>query len=58
MIVGTQNYAEHGELHEWMTANDVPYVAIKGLASARYYPEPNLRLMDDVDFREAKENVS
>ena len=57
-IAGTQNFAEHSELHELMTANEMPYVAIKGLASARYYPEPNLRSMGDVDFLVAKENIS
>ena len=57
-IAGTQNFAEHGELHELMIANDMPYVAMKGLASAMYYPEPNLRSMGDVDFLVAKENVS
>lgn len=57
-IAGTQNYAEHGELHELMTVNEIPYVAMKGLASAMYYPEPNLRSMGDVDFLVAKENVS
>ena len=57
-IAGTQNFAEHSELHELMTANKMPYVAIKGLASARYYPEPNLRSMGDVDFLVAKENVT
>jgi hypothetical protein len=57
-IAGTQNFAEHSELHELMTANEMPYVAIKGLASAMYYPEPNLRSMGDVDFLVAKENVS
>lgn len=56
-IAGTQNFAEHGELHELMTANDMPYVAMKGLASAMYYPEPNLRSMGDVDFLVTKENV-
>ena len=57
-IAGTQNFAEHGELHELMTANKLPYVAMKGLASAMYYPEPKLRSMGDVDFLVAKENVS
>lgn len=57
-IAGTQNFSEHGELHELMTANDMPYVAMKGLASAMYYPEPNLRSMGDVDFLVAKENAS
>lgn len=57
-IADTQNFAEHGELHELMTANEMPYVAMKGLASAMYYPEPSLRSMGDVDFLVEKENVS
>ena len=57
-IASTQNFAEHSELHELMTANELPYVAMKGLASAMYYPNPTLRSMGDVDFLVAKENVS
>ena len=57
-IAGTQNFAEHGELHELMISNKVPYVAMKGIASARYYPEPNLRSMGDVDFLVEKEKVA
>ena len=49
-IAGTRNFAEHGELHELMTENDMPYVAMKGLISAMYYPEPSLRSTGDVDF--------
>ena len=56
-IAGTQNFAEHGELHELMTSNNMPYVAMKGLASAMYYPEPNLRSMGDVDFLVYPENL-
>jgi len=33
-----------------MTENDIPYCALKGLASAYYYPDPSLRDMGDVDF--------
>lgn len=57
-IAGTQNFAEHGELHELMTKNDIPYVAMKGLASAMYYPEPSLRSMGDVDFLVDKEDLA
>lgn len=57
-IAGTQNFAEHSELHELMTANEIPYVVMKGFSSAMYYPEPYLRSMGDVDFLVAKENVS
>jgi len=41
---------EHLELHEIMTAADIPYVTLKGWASARYYPEPLCRTAGDVDF--------
>lgn len=49
-IACTRNFDEHGELHELMTSCQIPYVVIKGLASAMYYPEPSLRNMGDVDF--------
>ena len=58
VIAGTQNFSEHSELHELMTANEIPYVVMKGFASAMYYPEPSLRSMGDVDFLVEKENVS
>lgn len=41
---------EHTELHELLTANNIPYVILKGAASASYYPTPILRTMGDVDF--------
>ena len=56
-IAGTQNFSEHGELHELMTENNIPYVIMKGLASAMYYPEPSLRSMGDVDFLVKSEDL-
>lgn len=41
---------DHAELHELLSSNNIPYVAMKGSASAMYYPEPLLRTMGDVDF--------
>ena len=41
---------EHDELHRIMKAKQIPYVILKGCASAAYYPEPELREMGDVDF--------
>lgn len=41
---------DHTELHKLMSVNDIPYVVMKGAASAMYYPEPLLRTMGDVDF--------
>lgn len=41
---------EHMELHKLMTLNDIPYVVLKGTASASFYPDPALRTMGDVDF--------
>lgn len=40
----------HAELHELLTSHNIPYVVLKGCASASYYPEPTLRTMGDVDF--------
>ena len=38
----------HSLLQTWL--RDVPYVILKGCASAYYYPNPMLRSMGDVDF--------
>ncbi len=38
----------HSQLHEWMTG--IPYVILKGAASAAYYQTPTYRSMGDVDF--------
>lgn len=40
----------HLEIHEIMKNNEIPYVILKGCASALYYPEPLDRIMRDVDF--------
>lgn len=45
-----RSLAEHRELHELLSAADIPYVILKGWASARYYPEPLCRSAGDVDF--------
>ena len=50
VILNTNNLQEHNELHELMESKRIPYVTIKGLASAYYYPDPSLRDMGDVDF--------
>ncbi len=41
---------EHLKLHKIMTEAKIPYVILKGVASAAYYPDPLLRVMGDVDF--------
>ena len=40
----------HANLHRLLTEHDIPYVILKGCASARYYPSPELRVLGDVDF--------
>lgn len=50
VILNTNNLQEHDELHKLMESKQIPYVTIKGLASAYYYPDPSLRDMGDVDF--------
>ena len=41
---------EHMELDALMQENKIPYVIIKGLVSASYYPHSELRTLGDVDF--------
>ena len=47
---GARNARSHGELHELLTAGHIPYVILKGMASAACYPDPFLRTMGDIDF--------
>lgn len=48
---------EHQRLHEVMTKNNIPYAAMKGAASAAYYPDPDRRVMGDVDFIVRPEDI-
>ena len=41
---------EHLRLHRIMAEANIPYVILKGAASAAYYPDPIMRVMGDVDF--------
>lgn len=49
---------EHSEVHKLMSEAKIPYVILKGSASASYYPEPLLRTMGDVDFLVSPSDVS
>ena len=48
---------QHQYLHELMTKAGIPYVVLKGAASAYYYPLPHQRMMGDVDFLVAEDDV-
>lgn len=48
---------EHVELDELMQENKIPYVILKGLVSASYYPHSELRALGDVDFLVAKDDM-
>lgn len=50
LAINMQVSYEHTELHDLLTENSIPYVILKGVASASYYPNPVLRTMGDVDF--------
>ncbi|MBQ4604850.1 MAG: nucleotidyltransferase family protein [Clostridia bacterium] len=41
---------EHTRIHGIMTEAGIPYVILKGFASALYYRDPLMRSMGDVDF--------
>ncbi len=47
----------HNEVHRIFSENNIPYVILKGVASASYYKEPMLRMMGDVDVLVAPENI-
>ncbi len=48
---------EHVNLHKIMTEANIPYVILKGMASAGYYPDPIMRSMGDVDFLISEDDV-
>lgn len=41
---------DHSLVHGLLSGNGIDYVAFKGVASARYYPDPILRTMGDTDI--------
>ena len=58
--VAFQNYRvtfSHQKLHQIMEDAGIPYVILKGCASAAYYPRPMERLMGDVDFLVCKPDL-
>ena len=48
----------HNEVHRILSENDIPYVILKGVASASYYKEPMLRMMGDVDVLVRPEDIA
>ncbi len=54
---GMKNRYHHNKVHDMMSASGVPYVILKGQASASYYPKPYLRSSGDVDFMVGKEDI-
>lgn len=46
----TRRRAEHRKVHDLMTRLGIPYAILKGITSARYYPEPVRRQLGDVDL--------
>ncbi len=47
----------HNEVHKVLTENNIPYVVLKGVASASYYKEPTLRMMGDIDILVSPDNI-
>ena len=47
----------HSRMHRLMSENGIPYVILKGGASAEYYPVPAYRMCGDVDFLVPKEQL-
>lgn len=53
-----RNKQSHYNIHRLLTDNAIPYVILKGLVSAMYYPELVLRDMGDVDFLVRKSDAA
>lgn len=49
--------SQHEYLHDIMTKSHIPYVVLKGAASAYYYQKPQLRMMGDVDFLVSPDDI-
>ena len=49
---------EHVALHQFLEQGGIPYVIMKGSASAAYYPDPMLRMMGDVDVLVGEEHLA
>lgn len=49
--------SEHAQVHRILTSAHIPYVILKGCASASYYPDPMMRSMGDVDFLINKSDI-
>lgn len=47
----------HNEVHNVLSANNIPYVVLKGVSSSGYYPEPTLRTMGDIDVLVSPEDI-
>ena len=48
----------HNEVHRILSKNNIPYIILKGVASASYYKEPMLRMMGDVDILVSPNNIA
>ena len=57
LAASVRSARQHGDIHKLLSGHGVPYVIIKGMASASYYPHPPLRAMGDVDFLVPKERL-
>lgn len=57
MLRNSRIHSEHTLLHRYMTQGGIPYVILKGAASAHYYPDPLTRAMGDVDFYVDREDL-
>ena len=57
MMSNMQVDSDHAKLHQILSCAKIPYVILKGNASASFYPDPMLRSMGDVDFLIDKKDI-
>ena len=56
MMRNIRVHNQHTYMHKLLSTHGIPYVTLKGAASARYYPDPQSRSMGDVDFYVGPDN--
>ena len=57
MLKDARVHAQHTLVHDLLTKHAIPYVVLKGVSSALYYPSPLTRAMGDVDFYVSREHL-
>lgn len=57
LVFMQQAFAEYYQVIQLSLPLDIPYVILKGISAAQYYPKPNERYLGDIDIMTAREDT-